>query len=80
MDAWETLISWSTISSGDAWEHLQAQSGGGTGTYIILADGVQVEMSVNDIEATVDQTPIEVIVDTSEVEVAVDQSPMEVEL
>lgn len=30
MDAWETLISNSTIDDGDAWEHLNAQ-GGGTG-------------------------------------------------
>ena len=37
MDAWETLISNSTLSSGDAWEHLNNQSGGGI-TY--LAHGV----------------------------------------
>jgi hypothetical protein len=29
MDAWETLLSGSTIDSGDAWEHLQVQGGGG---------------------------------------------------
>lgn len=27
MDAWETLIAGSTLTSGDAWEHLNAQSG-----------------------------------------------------
>jgi len=29
MDAWEQLTSISTIQSGDAWDHLQAQGGGG---------------------------------------------------
>lgn len=29
MDAWETLIANSTLGSGDAWEHLNNQQGGG---------------------------------------------------
>jgi len=29
MDAWGTLVAGSTIESGDAWDHLQAQGGGG---------------------------------------------------
>ena len=29
MDAWEQLTSISTIQSGDAWDHLLAQGGGG---------------------------------------------------
>lgn len=42
MDAWETLVAGSTIPSGDAWEHLLAQGGSGTG--IIYGDGVTIEM------------------------------------
>lgn len=49
MDAWETLISGSTIASGDAWEHLQAQGGGGTETYVILADGLEVDIDMEDV-------------------------------
>jgi len=40
MDAWDTLISGSTIANGDAWEHLLAQGGGGD-TTIILASGME---------------------------------------
>lgn len=29
MDAWEILVSKSTIQSGDSWEHLNNQAGGG---------------------------------------------------
>ncbi len=29
MDAWETLIGNSSLSTGDAWEHLNAQESGG---------------------------------------------------
>lgn len=80
MDAWETLISGSTITSGDAWEHLQSQGGGGAGTYIILADGLEVEMSANDVEVIVDQSSIEVVIDHAEITVEIDQAPLEVEI
>ncbi len=80
MDAWEAIVSGSTISVGNAWDHLQAQGGGETGTYIILADGLDVEMSANDVEAIVDQTAIDVAIDHAEITVEIDQSPMEVEI
>jgi len=80
MDAWETLVEGSTIATGDAWEHLQAQGGGGTASYVVLTDGVQIEMSANDVEITVDQQPVEVTIDPQEITVTVDQSPMEVEI
>lgn len=41
MDAWNTLISGSTIANGDAWEHLLAQGGCGGDTTIILASGME---------------------------------------
>ena len=78
MDAWETLTAGSTITSGDAWEHLQAQGGGGT--YVILADGLEVEMATNEVEITVDQQPVEVAIDAAEILVEIDQSPMEVDI
>ena len=79
MDAWSTLVAGSTIPSGDAWEHLQAQGGSGTGTYIILADGLEVEMATNEMDIIVDQQPVEMVIDTAEILVEIDQSLIEVE-
>lgn len=80
MDAWETLTAGSTITQGDAWEHLLAQGGGGTGTYIILAAGLEVEMSANDVEVVVDQLAIDVAIDQAEITVEIDQALLEVEI
>lgn len=80
MDAWETLISGSTLVSGDAWEHLNSQDGGGgAGTYLILADGLEVEMATDEVEIIVDQQPVEMVIDTAEILVEIDQSLIEVE-
>ena len=90
MDAWETLVAGSTIASGDAWEHLQAQGGGsGPGAYTILADGLEVEMSTEALELLVDQSyalydlevdsaQIEMLIELSELECEIDQPVQEV--
>lgn len=57
MDAWETLLFNSSIPSGDAWDHLNAQEGGGTQTYVVLANGVDVDVVTPSVEITVDQQP-----------------------
>ncbi len=45
MDAWEILISNSTISPDhDAWEHLNAQGGGGGPTYCVLREGIELSL------------------------------------
>lgn len=80
MDAWEQLITGSAIESGDAWGHLIAQGGGGSAIYAVLTDGVQIEMSVNEIDVVVDQEPVEVTVGQQDITVTVDQSPLEVEI
>ena len=80
MDAWGILTSGSTIANGDAWEHLQAQCGGGTGTYFILADGLEVEMFENSVEVVVDQSSVDVVIDQIEILVEIDQAPLEVEI
>ncbi len=36
MDAWEILYDNSTLTTGDAWEHLNNQEGGGGGDIIIV--------------------------------------------
>jgi predicted transcriptional regulator len=80
MDAWEQLKAGATIPTGDAWELLQAQGGGATYEYMILANGLEVEMAADDIEVTVATDAFEVAVDAAEIEVEVDQSPLEVEI
>lgn len=77
-DAWETLVAGSTLTSGDAWEHLQAQ--GGTGTYVILADGLEVEMATTEVEVSIDQTAVDVVLDATEIDLEIEQSPLEVEI
>lgn len=80
MDAWDKLVAGSTIASGDAWEHLMAQGGGGSASYVVLTDGVEVEMGANEIVVEIEQADVEVVVDLQDIEVAVDQSPLEVEI
>lgn len=65
MDAWESLIDNSTIASGDAWEHLLTQGGGGTGTYVVLVDGLEVAMDT-DMDIEIEDTGADIeVVDTS---------------
>jgi len=79
MDAWDTLVAGSTLASGDAWEHLNAQSGGtGSETIIVHADGMEVEMATTVVDVEVDQAPVEVSVDQSEIAVEINQEPVEV--
>jgi len=40
MDLWETITANSTLSSGDAWEHLQAQESGGVASAQQIAAAV----------------------------------------
>ena len=68
MDAWETLLSGSSLGTGhDAWEHLLAQTGGSglvsigcdfslevhDVDYAILVDGEEIEIEVVDEECEV---------------------------
>jgi len=43
MDAWEILSGNSTLGSGDAWEHLNAQDGDGGGDTIIIGGDAQAD-------------------------------------
>ena len=73
MDAWETLTAGSTITSGDAGEHLQAQGGGGIGTYVILADGLEVDIDMEDVVVFVEpEQDFIVEVETQEFEIELD--------
>lgn len=55
MDSWETLVAGSTIASGDAWEHLQAQGGGGGGTdqIVYVVGGLEATMEDAQLSAAI---------------------------
>jgi hypothetical protein len=74
MDAWETLISTSSLtpaSSYDAWEHLNAQEGGGSCTTILVDeylltmedDMFTLEVEDSELELELDDTSFEMTVD-----------------
>lgn len=51
MDAWNTLLSTSTASSGaDAWVHLNSQGGGGNIIQVVAPDTILVDFSETAIE------------------------------
>lgn len=76
MTAWDQLILHSTLPSGSAWDHLNAQQAGGTG--VVVNDGIAVELTDLSVLVAIDAAPIEVEVDTGDVEVVVEDSPIQV--
>lgn len=51
MTAWQKLIAGSTLPSGTAWQHLNAQGGGGAGDIFIYGElGVELVAQQYDIE------------------------------
>ena len=72
MDAWGQLVSGATIESGDAWALLQAQ-GGGELTHIVLADGLEVDIDMEDMVVSVEaDQDFTVEVETQEFEIELD--------
>jgi hypothetical protein len=69
MDAWETLISTSSLTPAgnyDAWEHLNAQEGGGVATILVdeylltvYDDMFTLEVEDNELELELDNTGFE---------------------
>ncbi len=56
-DAWEILFDNSTLGSGhDAWEHLNAQEGGGGGETIIISGAVEAIVAESHVTVTVTST------------------------
>lgn len=76
MDAWELLLENSELASTgfDAWEHLNAQEGGGLipGGSITLIDGLEIEVQALDIDVEFDKD--------IEFEIEVDNEPIEIEI
>ncbi len=46
MDAWEILYDNSTLTTGDAWEHLNNQEGGGEGDIIIVGGITEMDIDL----------------------------------
>jgi len=61
-DAWTILIGNSSLVSGDAWEHLNAQQGG-SGIGLVLLDGLEVEMVDDCFDVELDLAPVDVEID-----------------
>lgn len=78
MDAWEILKDNSTLSTGDAWEHLNNQNSGtgsGTGTgedYPVYIDALFVEVSVLEYDLQINTPDYDLELDDSETEVYID--------
>ena len=54
MDAWETLVASSTLSSGDAWERVNTLSSGDWG--ILLVDSMYLELDTQAVNVVVSDT------------------------
>jgi hypothetical protein len=69
--AWQALTANSTLPSGTAWEHLNAQDGG-SGGVVIHADGIGVDIDMVDVTVYI-EPPVEY-------EVEVDSAPIVIEI
>lgn len=75
--AWETLTSNSSLESGTAWEHLNAQTGDGAET-IILADGMGLEVDIQELNVVVSDTlDVELSINVGELSIEIESEPME---
>lgn len=64
MTAWDLLTANSTLETGAAWEHLQAQGGGG-GLTIILANGMSGNVSPVNLTASIVFRPLSASIDNT---------------
>ncbi len=80
MDAWETLIDNSSLITGDAWEHLNAQEGEGPGGSLVLMDGLELEIDTMEFVLELETVEFEVEIETNEFEVELETTEFEVEI
>ena len=71
MDAWESLTVNSSLSSGDAWDHLNAQEGG---IGVILIDEYLLEVDDGMPDLLIDDDSFVLLVDDTELEIAIDDT------
>lgn len=75
MDAWETLISRSTLLDGDAWDHLNSQGGSGS----VIVENIDIEYLVENMDIEISQ-PIDIEYDDGTFELEVIDNNIEIEV
>lgn len=70
MTAWQVLTNNSSLPIGTAWQHLNAQQGGGPVTLVIY-DQIEAVMMA-DIEASIDQPELEAVIESADIAATVD--------
>lgn len=78
-DAWTILKENSSLDSGDAWEHLNAQEGG-SGSGVVLIDGLEIFMDNNTYDTEINEDTFEIEVDCDTIEIEIDTYEYEVEV
>ncbi len=79
-DTWTTLKDGSSLTSGDAWDHLNNQiAGTGPGDGLVLFDGLEVELSDNDLEVELESIEYDVEVG-EDVEIEIDNIEYDLEV
>lgn len=79
MNAWEILLSKSTLSAGTAWELLNNLRLG-EGVYNIFADGLEVAVACDDVEILIDDGTIEIEIEDDGFSLEIDNDEIEVEI
>ncbi len=79
-DTWTILKANSSLGSGDAWEHLENQEGGGSGTNLVLLDGLEIEMTGSSYDVEIDNSEIEVHVSDDAVGIEIDSNEYDIEV
>lgn len=73
MNAWQYLLSRSSILVGTAWEHITSPL---RPTGLVVNDGIAVEVDEMTVEATVEDLAVDASVDLSPVEAQVEDNPI----
>lgn len=78
MDAWEQLISSSTINDGDSWDHLNAQSASTPREYVILSNSMDIIIETSSICADIIYSGIEIDIEQSEIMVELNNPTIDI--
>jgi hypothetical protein len=80
-DAWTILKTNSTLDSGDAWEHLNNQSGeSGPGGSLVLIDGLDLEVDMSAYDVEIMEAGFDVDVESDDVDIEIQNNQYEIEI
>lgn len=86
MDAWNNLTSGSTITTGDAWEHLLAQGGGGVSgiqlvdSFFLETDMTEYELSIESPDFVIESPDFVIEIDSADFSVDIVEPSYELEI